>query len=275
MKKTYILAMSFFISITLTIVTAQAETYYDDLIVVGSACIGADCVNNEDFGFDTLRLKDSNPSLLFQDTSSSASFPTTDWRVGSISTNGGTSSVFYVVDETGGNTSLQIEGGDNGGIALGAGSTLESGTISVGSTGSERRITNVADGVDATDAVNLRQLQTYQMDIEAYIDSAGLSDDIDEISARQNRIDRKMSRLSTDIKQSAATSAAFSAVQANPKAEGTTQFSLGLGYYGGEGAAAAGLYQYLVDDQLMLNVGAAVPMDGGGVASRAGVTVGW
>jgi hypothetical protein len=33
------------------------QVFIDDLIVDGSACIGQDCVNGENFGFDTLRLK--------------------------------------------------------------------------------------------------------------------------------------------------------------------------------------------------------------------------
>src|SRR5947207_8458865 len=32
----------------------------DDLIVQGSICAGLDCVNNEDFGFDTIRVKENN-----------------------------------------------------------------------------------------------------------------------------------------------------------------------------------------------------------------------
>jgi len=53
----------------------------DDLIVEGSICIGFDCVNGESFGFDTLRLKENNLRLKFIDTSSSSSFPTTDWQI--------------------------------------------------------------------------------------------------------------------------------------------------------------------------------------------------
>ena len=53
----------------------------DDLIVDGSACVGFDCVNGESFGFDTMRLKENNLRLHFQDTSSSASFPSNDWRI--------------------------------------------------------------------------------------------------------------------------------------------------------------------------------------------------
>ena len=52
----------------------------DDLIVDGSACIGMDCVNNESFGFDTLRLKENNTRVNFEDTSVGA-FPSNDWEI--------------------------------------------------------------------------------------------------------------------------------------------------------------------------------------------------
>ncbi|MGN6517942.1 MAG: hypothetical protein ACTHK2_00775, partial [Dokdonella sp.] len=41
----------------------------DDLIVQGSQCVGFDCVDNETFGFDTLRLKENNTRIVFFDTS--------------------------------------------------------------------------------------------------------------------------------------------------------------------------------------------------------------
>ncbi|WMJ69486.1 YadA-like family protein [Stenotrophomonas sp. 24(2023)] len=48
-------------------------------------------------------------------------------------------------------------------VALGAGSVASrANTVSVGSAGAERAITNVADGTQATDAVNVRQLQASQ-----------------------------------------------------------------------------------------------------------------
>ncbi|HWF88806.1 MAG TPA: hypothetical protein VN659_08230 [Pyrinomonadaceae bacterium] len=47
----------------------------DDLIVQGSICAGLDCVNNEDFGFDTIRVKENNTRIQFDDTSTSAGFP--------------------------------------------------------------------------------------------------------------------------------------------------------------------------------------------------------
>src|SRR5262249_861399 len=41
----------------LALAAAFDQVIADDLIVQGSACIGLDCVNNESFGFDTVRLK--------------------------------------------------------------------------------------------------------------------------------------------------------------------------------------------------------------------------
>jgi hypothetical protein len=53
----------------------------DDLIVQGSACVGLDCVNNEPFGFDTIRLKENNTRILFMDTSTSPGFPFHQWQL--------------------------------------------------------------------------------------------------------------------------------------------------------------------------------------------------
>jgi hypothetical protein len=83
----------------------------DDLIVDGSACIGFDCVNGESFGFDTIRLKENNLRIKFQDTSSSASFPTNDWQLtANDSANGGVNH-FSVDDIDGGRTPFRIEAG--------------------------------------------------------------------------------------------------------------------------------------------------------------------
>lgn len=69
---------------------AADVVHLDDTIVIGSLCVGFDCVNGESFGFDTIRLKENNLRIHFQDTSSSASFPTNDWRiVANDSANGG------------------------------------------------------------------------------------------------------------------------------------------------------------------------------------------
>ena len=53
----------------------------DDLIVQGSACVGLDCVNGEAFSFDTIRLKENNTRIKFDDTSTGAGFPNNDWQL--------------------------------------------------------------------------------------------------------------------------------------------------------------------------------------------------
>lgn len=52
----------------------------DDLVVQGSICAGFDCVDNESFGFDTIRLKENNLRIGFLDTSVGA-FPSNDWTI--------------------------------------------------------------------------------------------------------------------------------------------------------------------------------------------------
>jgi hypothetical protein len=83
----------------------------DDLIVNGSTCVGFDCVNGESFGFDTIRLKENNLRIKFQDTSASASFPTNDWQITANDTSNGGANKFSIDDVDGGRTPFTIEAG--------------------------------------------------------------------------------------------------------------------------------------------------------------------
>ena len=77
----------------------------DDLIVQGSACVGLDCVNNEVFGFDTIRLKENNTRIQFDDTSTGAGFPTNNWQIrANSSANGGASFLGFVDQGAAGNS---------------------------------------------------------------------------------------------------------------------------------------------------------------------------
>ena len=69
----------------------------DDLIVQGSACVGLDCVNGEVFNFDTIRLKENNTRISFNDTSVGA-FPTNDWTIRANSNASGGASFLAFVD---------------------------------------------------------------------------------------------------------------------------------------------------------------------------------
>ena len=72
----------------------------DDLIVQGSTCVGLDCVNNESFGFDTLRLKENNTRIKFDDTSTGAGFPATDWQLTANDSASGGQNKFSIEDVT-------------------------------------------------------------------------------------------------------------------------------------------------------------------------------
>jgi hypothetical protein len=82
----------------------------DDMIVQGSLCVGLDCVNNESFGFDTLRLKENNLRIHFEDTSS-ASFPANDWRIVANDTDSGGASYLAIEDATAGNRIFTVSAG--------------------------------------------------------------------------------------------------------------------------------------------------------------------
>ena len=70
----------------------------DDLIVQGSACVGLDCVNGEVFGFDTIRTKENNTRIQFDDTSA-AGFPTNNWQIRANSSAAGGVSFLAFVDQ--------------------------------------------------------------------------------------------------------------------------------------------------------------------------------
>ena len=70
----------------------------DDLIVQGSACVGLDCVNGEVFGFDTIRVKENNTRIQFDDTSG-AGFATNNWQIRANGSGGGAASFLAFVDQ--------------------------------------------------------------------------------------------------------------------------------------------------------------------------------
>ena len=96
---------------------APSDTFLtDDLIVYGSECIGQDCVNGENFSFDTLRLKENNLRIHFFDTSNSGSFPSTDWRITINDTFNGGDNYFSIDDATANTSLLRIMADGNVGI---------------------------------------------------------------------------------------------------------------------------------------------------------------
>jgi len=94
-----------------TMMMEEDQVFIDDVIVDGSLCVGQDCVNGENFGFDTQRIKENNVRIHFDDTSSSASFPSNDWRITINDSSNGGANYFAIEDATAGRQSFRIEAG--------------------------------------------------------------------------------------------------------------------------------------------------------------------
>jgi len=80
----------------------------DDLIVQMSICVGLDCVNNENFGFDTIRLKENNLRIGFDDTST-GTFPANDWELTANDSASGGLNRFSITDITNSRTPFTVE----------------------------------------------------------------------------------------------------------------------------------------------------------------------
>lgn len=83
----------------------------DDVIITFSLCVGFDCVNGENFGADTLRLKENNLRIHFLDTSNSGSFPSNDWRIVANDTTNGGANYLGFEDSTAGRVPFRVEAG--------------------------------------------------------------------------------------------------------------------------------------------------------------------
>lgn len=152
-----------------------------------------------------------------------------------------------------------VSTGATGSVALGQNSVAtEANTVSVGSSGNERRVTNVAAAVNDTDAVNLEQLRQVEANLQA------------DVGGIYNRLGKLESRLD-DV---GALASAFSALVPNARAGGNTQISIGYGNYGSANAVAAGMFHY-VNNNVLFNAGVSTAFDNHETAARAGVTFGW
>jgi len=127
--------------------------------------------------------------------------------------------------------------------------------VSVGSAGNERRITNVARGINATDAVNVSQLQSSMQSTlqtaNAYTDSR-----IEDTRRESHR---------------AAAGAIAMARAMMPLSAGEMGLGIGFGISRGQSAAAAS-FQYYTRQNIHVNVGTSIASGnvqvGGGVGIK-------
>lgn len=86
----------------------KAAVTASDAVIKGSLAVGIDSSSSESFGFDTIRLKENNLRIHFDDTSGSASFPKTDWRITINDSSNGGLEHFSIDDATNGKTPFRI-----------------------------------------------------------------------------------------------------------------------------------------------------------------------
>jgi len=151
----------------------------DDLIVTGGLAVGVDAQDGESFNYITVRLHENNTRLLFDDSSTLPGYSANDWIIEANDSVSGGQNYFGIKDagvgdptNDSGTLVFRIDAGapantirayQNGDVSLGGANVAN--TISVGSVGLEGTITNVAPGVNGTDAVNVNQLNTVSSNV--------------------------------------------------------------------------------------------------------------
>jgi len=157
----------------------------------------------------------------------------------------------------------RVEAGATGSVAIGQDSVADqAGTFSVGSNEFQRRITNIASGVDAGDAVNMYQLQETRLSFQNQLDQVST-----DLNRRISNVDRRVDDVG-------AMAAAFSAMVPDPRGTGGTQASFGVGVYEDSTALSAGLFHFF-DECILLNVGVSHGFRENQTAGRAGMTIHW
>lgn len=154
---------------------------------------------------------------------------------------------------TAGQTSI-----NNDGLAVGPNTSLKADELKVdgktyidknGLNANGMQITNVADGKENSDAVNVGQLKESEKTINNRIDGVE-----NQVISNANRINQLGNRVNK-VGAGAAALAALHPMDFDPDDKLT--FSAGYGNYGGENAAAIGAY-YRPDEKVMFSVGGTV-----------------
>jgi len=98
---------------TETLARPMDVVHADDVIVTGSLCVGFDCLTDgtENFGFDTMKMKENSIRVFFDDTSTSQGFPANDWRIVANDSSSGGGNYLAIEDSTGSKVPFKIEAG--------------------------------------------------------------------------------------------------------------------------------------------------------------------
>lgn len=146
-------------------------------------------------------------------------------------------------------------------VALGAGSVADrENTVSVGSAGNERAITNVMAGTQDTDAVNVQQLKGETAKIQQSVDTlqSQVNQRFDQLDSRVNRVGAMNATMTTMV-------AGAAGLQTD------NRMAIGTGLYRGQTALAVG-YQRKVGSRATITIGGSTA---GGSEYNVGVGAGY
>lgn len=156
----------------------------------------------------------------------------------------------------------QVLSGASNSVAIGSNSIAdEANTVSVGASGNVRKITNVADGVNKTDAVNTRQLRKVSNRVSQ--NRSGIIRNKSAIANNRLAIQdnrESINQLTGEIEDTFTGIAAIaSLIPLTPSAPGKTTLNIGAANFEGESAIgisfAHRLQSMLFNDTLFLNCG--------------------
>ena len=141
-------------------------------------------------------------------------------------------------------------------------------TVSVGQKGLEKQITNVAAATQATDAVNLAQMQAANQQIEKYVNSLerAFVQQRFETDRRFEQVDQRFDR------QGAMSAAMMNMANSTSGLAGRNKLAVGTGFQGSEQAVAVG-YQRMVNENTSLSISGAFSKDES--SGGAGLGVSW
>jgi len=85
--------------------------FAENLSVQGSLCVGFDCLSNESFEQDTVRLKENTLRIHVDDTSTMMGFPANDWRLTFNDLTSGGADYAAIEDATAGTAPIRVDAG--------------------------------------------------------------------------------------------------------------------------------------------------------------------
>lgn len=250
---------------------AADQVIPDDLIVQGSTCVGFDCVNNENFGVDTIRLKENNLRIHFDDTSSTAGFPANDWSIEVNDQASGGRSHFSIVDRTAGQTLMRIcavaDAACTPIVPAGFAGALDPQTA----INTANIATNTTTIAAHTTAIALNSANIAVNTANIAVNTANIASNTARISALESTV----GGMADDIRQNKDGSAMAIAMGGGGLAA-EENFALNLNYGNFAGASAVAMFGGArITDTITLNGGIGYGFASQAVGGRVGLRVGW